>query len=98
MIQSSTNKNKRHETLLFLNTIIYENGIRRSFKSSKSSMIESKLNVEIISFSMYNIKESIKKSFFILFQRLFLTTFIVENVRSVVVVETGRISTSLTIL
>ena len=54
-------KNKRHETLLFLNTIIYEKGTRRSFKSSKLSTIESKLNVETISFSMYNnIKESVE--------------------------------------
>ena len=61
-------------------------------------MIESKLNVEAISLSMYNIKESIKKLFYILFRRLVLTTFIAENVRSIVAVETGRLSTSLTIL
>ena len=89
------NKNKRHETLLFLYTIIYEKETRRS---SKSSMIESKLNVEAISFSMYNIKEFVKKSFSILFQVLVLTTFVAENARSVVAVETGRVSTSITIL
>ena len=61
-------------------------------------MIESKLNVEAISLSMYNIKESIKKLFYILFRRLVLTTFIAENVCSIVAVETGRLSTSLTIL
>ena len=61
-------------------------------------MIEFKLNVEVISFSMYNIKESVKKSFSILFQMSILTTFIAENARFIVVVETGRVSTSLTIL
>ena len=50
-------------------------------------MIESKLNVEAISFSNYNTKEFVKKSFSILFQRLVLTTFITENARSVVVVD-----------
>ena len=87
---------KTKDTKLY--TIIYEKGTRCSFKFSKSSTIEFKLNVEVISFSMYNIKESVKKSFSILFQRLVLITFITENARFVVVVETGRVSTSLTIL
>ena len=93
-LSTKTNTQK----LLFLNTIIYEKRTRRSFKSSKSSTIESKLNVEAISFSTYNIKESVKKLFSILFQRLVLTTFIAENAYFVVAVETGRVSTSLTIL
>ena len=61
-------------------------------------MIESKLDIETISFSMYNIKESVKKSFSILFCRLVLKTFIAENARFVVAVETRKVSTSLTIL
>ena len=42
----------------------------------ESSMIESKLNVEAISFSMYNFKESAKKSFSILFRSYWHYDFI----------------------
>ena len=91
-------KTKDTKHYCFFNTIIYEKRTRCSFKSSKSSLIKSKLKVEAISFSMYNIKESVKKSFSILLQKLVLTTFITENAYSVVAVETGRVSTSLTIL
>ena len=62
-MQSSTNKDKRHKILLFLNTLSMKKGIRCSFKSSKSSIIESKLNVKAMSLSVYNIKESVKKLF-----------------------------------
>ena len=61
-------------------------------------MIKSKLNVETIFFSMYNIKESIKKIFSILFRKLVLTNFIAENARSIVAIETGRVSKNFTIL
>ena len=61
-------------------------------------MIESKLNIETISFSIYNIKEFVKKLFYILFRRLVSTTFIAENARSVIAIETRKVNTNLAIL
>ncbi len=67
------------------------------FKLLKSFIIKSVLNVAI-SFSMYKIKESVKKSFSTLLQSLVLTIFMVENVCFVVVVETRRVSTNISSL
>ena len=92
---------KKYTKLLFLryyNAIIYENGTRRLFKSSKSSMIEFILIVAMMSLSMNNIIASDKNASSILLQRSILMTLIAENVRFVVALEKGRVSTSLTTL
>jgi hypothetical protein len=59
-------------------------------------MIESVLNIVAISFSIYNIKESVKNLSLILLQNLVLTIFLAENARSVIAVETGKVSRSTT--
>jgi hypothetical protein len=82
-----------HNTLNFSQNT-YQNGTRRVFESRKLSMIESLLNVAATSLSMYTIRESVKNSSSILLRSLVLTIFIAENARSVVAVETGRVSTS----
>ena len=92
---------KKYTKLLFLryyNAIIYENGTRRLFKSSKSSMIEFILIVAMMSLSMNNIIVSDKNASSILLRRSILMTLIAENVRFVVALEKGRVSTSLTTL
>jgi len=82
-----------HNTLnLTQNT--YQNGTRRVFESRKPFMIESMLIVATTSLSMYTIEESVKNSSSILLRSLVLTIFMAENARSVVAVETGRVSTS----
>ena len=51
--KSSTKKNTQNYCFLrYCNAVIYENGTRRLFKSSKSSMIESILIVVAMSLSM----------------------------------------------
>ena len=57
-------------------------------------MIDYILNFVVISFSMYIINESIRKSL----RSLDLIIFIAKNARSIVVVETVRVSTSITTL
>jgi hypothetical protein len=57
-------------------------------------MIESMLIVAATSLSIYTIKESVRNSSSILLRSLVLIIFIVENARYVVVIETGRVSTS----
>ena len=66
-MQSSTNNDKRHKTLLFLNTLsmkMVKMKLDTLLNLQKSSMIKSKLNVKTMSLSIYNIKESIKKIIF----------------------------------
>ena len=66
-MQSSTNNDKRHKTLLFLNTLsmkMVKMELDTLLNLQKSSMIKSKLNVKAMSLSIYNIKESIKKIIF----------------------------------
>ena len=66
-MQSSTNNDKRHKTLLFLNTLsmkMVKIELDTLLNLQKSSMIKSKLNVKTMSLSIYNIKESIKKIIF----------------------------------
>ncbi len=60
----NTNKKKIHNKhfLIHLNPFNYPNEGWRVFKSWKSFMIESILNFATISFSMYTIKDSIRKS------------------------------------
>jgi hypothetical protein len=58
----------------------------------KSFMIKYVLNFAAISLSMYNLKELIKNSSPILLQSLILIIFIVENIRSVDIVETEKVS------
>ena len=61
----STKKNTQNYCFLrYYNAVIYENGTRRLFKSSKSSMIESVLIVTAVSLSMNNIIASDKKLIF----------------------------------
>jgi hypothetical protein len=55
-------------------------------------MIKSILSVAAISFSMYNIRESVKNSSSILLRNLVLMIFMAENAHSIVVVEMGRVS------
>jgi hypothetical protein len=57
-------------------------------------MIEFVQSVVAISFSIYNIKESIRNSYAILLRSLVLIIFMVENAYFVVAVETGRVSRS----
>jgi hypothetical protein len=57
-------------------------------------MIESILIVATTSLSMYTIRESVRNSSSILLRSLVLTIFMVENARSVVTVEMGRVKTS----
>ena len=59
-----------------------------------SYMIDFVPNFAAISFSIYKIIESIRKSSSILLQSIFLTIFMAENARSLVAVETRRVSTS----
>jgi hypothetical protein len=59
-------------------------------------MINYVLNFAVFSFSMYKIKEFMRKSFFILLESLDLTLFLIENARYVVSVETKRVNTSIT--
>ena len=95
----SAKKNTQNYCFLrYYNVVIYENGTRRLFKSSKSSMIESVLIVAAMSLSMNNIIAFVKNSSSILLRMSVLMTFIAENAHSVVAVETGRVSTSLTTL
>ena len=66
-MQSFTNNDKRHKTLLFLNTLsmkMVKMELDTLLNLQKSSMIKSKLNVKAMSLSIYNIKESIKKIIF----------------------------------
>ena len=61
----STKKNTQNYCFLrYYNAVIYENGTRRLFKSSKLSMIESILIVAAMSLSMNNIIASGKNSSF----------------------------------
>ena len=95
----STKKNTQNYCFLrYYNAVIYENGTRCLFKSSKSSMIEFVLIVAAMSLSMNNIIASDKNASSILLQRSILMTLIAENVRFVVALEKGRVSTSLTTL
>jgi hypothetical protein len=55
-------------------------------------MIESVLSVAVISFSMYNIKESVKNLSLILLRNLVLMIFMAKNTHSVVAVEMERVS------
>jgi hypothetical protein len=71
----------------------YQNTVVVFFESRKSSMIESMLIVATTSLSMYTIRESVRNSSSILLQSLVLTIFMAENARSVITVETGRVST-----
>ena len=57
-------------------------------------MINYVLNFAVFSFSMYKIKEFIRKSFFILLESLDLTLFLTENAHHIVAVETKRVNTS----
>jgi hypothetical protein len=52
------------------------------------------LIVATTSLSMYTIRESVRNSSSILLRSLVLTIFMVENARSVVTVEMGRVKTS----
>ena len=66
-MQSFTNNDKRHKTLLFFNTLsmkMVKMELDTLLNLQKSSMIKSKLNVKAMSLSIYNIKESIKKIIF----------------------------------
>ena len=59
----STKKNTQNYCFLkYYNAVIYENGTRRLFKSSKSSIIESVLIVAAMSLSMNNIIASDKNT------------------------------------
>jgi hypothetical protein len=55
-------------------------------------MIESVLNIAVISLSIYNIRESVRNLSSILLRSLVLTIFIAKNTRFVVAVETERVS------
>ena len=59
-----------------------------------SSMMSSVENPTANSFSMYINKQSLRNPSSILFLSLVLTSFIAENARSVVAVETGKVRTS----
>ena len=66
-MQSFTNNDKRHKTLLFFNTLsmkMVKMELDTLLNLQKLSMIKSKLNVKAMSLSIYNIKESIKKIIF----------------------------------
>lgn len=68
------------------------NGTRR-VSVLNSSIISSVENPVAISFSMYINKQSLRNPSSILFRSLVLTSFIAENARSVVAVETGKVRT-----
>ena len=80
------------------NAIIYEKGTWNFFKISKLFMFESILIVTTMSLSMNNIIAFIKSLSYFLLQSSVLVIFIVENASFVVVVETRRVSTSMTTL
>ena len=66
-MQSFTNNDKRHKTLLFFNTLsmkMVKMELDTLLNLQKLSMIKSKLHVKAMSLSIYNIKESIKKIIF----------------------------------
>jgi Na+/pantothenate symporter len=64
------------------------------FLNPENHLIESLLIVAATSLSMYTIEKSVRNSSSILLRSLVLTIFMAENDRSVVAVETGRVSTS----
>jgi hypothetical protein len=75
-------------------TRTYQNETQRVFISRKPSMIEYILSVTTISFSIYNIRESVRNASLILLRSLVLMIFMAENAHFVVTVKTRRVSRS----
>ncbi len=78
----------------YLLILIYQNRTQQYFQSQKSSMIDYMLNVATSFFSLYKIKEFVKKLFFILLRSLVLIIFIIKNTYFVNVVETESLNRS----
>ena len=79
-MQSSTNNDKRHKTLLFLNILSVKMELDTLLNLQKSSMIKSKLNVKAMSLSIYNIKESIKKNYFSFYYEGYFFTIVLNTI------------------
>ena len=82
-MQSSTNNDKRHKTLLFFNTLsmkMVKMELDTLLNLQKLSMIKSKLNVKAMSLSIYNIKESIKKNYFSFYYEGYFFTIVLNTV------------------